>query len=111
MAFKINTIESVEFNGKPFRPVITTELRMRLGRVKFETEAALSDAHSVLADCFPDDREEVARMLPNVSVLEKSLLVAYLLGGDSAVEIAKTELERKMEDGTLQQISEGVKNA
>lgn len=99
MAFKVSTKSSVEFNGKEFIPEVTTELRIRIGEISFQTEEDSKKADKVLSECFPGNENEVLALLPKVSIYEKQLLRAYLVGGDRAVEAIEHELIRQLGNG------------
>ncbi len=83
---KFSGIQPVEFNGRDCTPQLDTGKRLRLSRIRFETEADIEDADKLLASCFPDDQDYVldflgTKMLPT----DKRILAAYLLNGEKAI--------------------------
>lgn len=97
MAFSIKTKQSVEINGVAYTPVITTELRMRLGsEMDFTTEENSKKAYEILAECFGDKKDEVKELLPKITSFDLQLMRAYLLGGDRLVETVQNELIRNL---------------
>lgn len=92
MAFQIHTLNTVEFDGVEYRPEINSEMRLRLASLSFDSDSAQAEAEDVLATCFPADKDRVKALLPRVPLLEKQMLRAYLLGGQSAVDIIRSEI-------------------
>lgn len=82
MALSFNGVEPVSFGGKECTPKINTELKMRLSEIK-EYDSA---ADIVLASVFPDDEAYVLKFLQEkMTTLDKQILHAYLIGGDTMV--------------------------
>lgn len=96
MAFTTKTKQSVEIDGVSYVPEITTELRMRLGEINFNTEEDTKEAYSVLASCFPGKESKMKSLLPKIPALDLQFMRAYLLGGDNAVKVVEEELVRAM---------------
>lgn len=96
MAFNVKTKRTVNFDDKEFTPEIDTETRMRLGEVKFDTEANLQEAYEVIAGCFPKNKKEILSYLPKITLFEVQELRAYLLGGEKAVQVIDDELARSI---------------
>lgn len=95
MALDFNGVEPVRFRGKECVPEITTELRMRLSQIK------RYDKHDdeILAAAFPNDEAYVKDFLDNhITLFEKQMLHAYLLGGDSAVKPITEKLKDTMSE-------------
>lgn len=95
MALSLNGVEPVGFKGKKCVPKINTELKMRLQNIKEYNEAT----DSILASAFPDDEEYVKAFLSSESttLLEKEILHAYLMGGDTMVGAIMGQLGKAME--------------
>lgn len=82
MALSLNGLEPVEFKGKICKPIINTELKLRLTQITNYSESA----DSILVSAFPDDEEYVREFLKNAPVVEKEILHAYLVGGETAAK-------------------------
>ena len=89
MALSLNGLEPVEFKGKTCKPVINTELKLRLTQITNYGESA----DNILASAFPDDEEYVREFLKNAPTVEKEILHAYLVGGESATKAVIDGLE------------------
>ena len=89
MALSLNGLEPIEFKGKACRPVINAELKLRLTQITNYGESA----DSVLASAFPDDEDYVRDFLRNAPTIEKEILHAYLVGGESAAKAVIDGLE------------------
>lgn len=89
MALSLNGLEPVEFKGKVCKPVINTELKLRLTQITNYGESA----DNTLASAFPDDEEYVREFLKNAPVIEKEILHAYLVGGETATKAVIDGLE------------------
>ena len=96
MAFTTKTKQSVEIDGVSYIPEITTELRMRLGNINFDTEENTQEAYSVISECFPGKQSKIKSLLPKIPVLDLQFMRAYLLGGETAVKVVEQELARAM---------------
>lgn len=89
MALSLNGLEPVEFKGRVCRPFINAELRLRLTEIKNYGDSA----NDILASAFPDDEEYVRNFLKNAPAIEKEILHAYLVGGDTATKAVIDSLE------------------
>lgn len=83
---KFDGIQPVSFNDHDCMPKLDTSKRLRLERIKFDTEANIAEADKLLASCFPDDEEYVLDFLSNkLTVADRQLLRSYLLQGEKAL--------------------------
>lgn len=106
---KFSGIQPVEFDGRSCSPKLDTGKRLRLSRVKFDTEANITEANKILASCFPDDEEFVRdflenKMLPN----DKRILLAYLVDGEKAIAMLDATTD-KMAENAVNQLVEQAK--
>ena len=82
MALSFNGLQPVAFGGKDCTPRLDAETKLRLQGIKTYDQSA----NEALAAAFPDDEEYVKEFLTNsMTVFEKELLHAYLLGGEKMV--------------------------
>ena len=79
-----NGLEPVDFKGKMCEPKVDTEARLRLGGLKFGTQAEIEEADEVLADCF---KEQYAKdfIREKLSPDDKEILRTYLVGGETGI--------------------------
>lgn len=85
---KFDGIQPVEFGGRDCAPKVNTEQRLRLQNLEFATEADSEKADKLLAECFPDDEDYVARFLnEQMTPFEKQQLRAYLVAGARGVRV------------------------
>lgn len=90
MALSFNGLEPVEFGGKDCVPRITTEIKMRLADLKDYNDAT----DEVLASAFPNDEAYVKDFLRDkMTVFDKQLLHAYLMGGESMVKAIQNKMD------------------
>lgn len=98
MALKLTTLEPVEIAGKSYTPNLTTEVKMRLRAASYKSEADAAEADEVLASAFPENKDEVLAVLRDkIPEMQKSVLQAYLLGGDMGVQQVMNGLKREAE--------------
>lgn len=95
MALSLNGIEPVKIKGKICTPKLDAETRLRLAEIK--TYDRSTDL--VLASAFPDDEEYVRKFLEEAPAVEKEILHAYLVGGETAAS------------SVIDNIKDGLKNA
>lgn len=93
--------QPVRFGGRDCTPKINQELRLRLARLQFNTQADIDNADDILSDCFPDDKEYVKEFMDNLAPFDKQQLQAYLVGGASGIKLIR--------DATIEQMK-GVVN-
>lgn len=90
MALSFNGLEPVAFGGRDCVPKIDTETKLRIQAIK----AYDSTSDEVLASAFPNDEAYVRDFLANkMTVYEKELLHAYLLGGEHMVRLLVGKVE------------------
>lgn len=100
MAYKLefSGLQPVSFNGKdcePSKP--NAEQRLRLGRIKFDTDADEQNAVKVLASCFPNDGEFVEQfLLSRATPIEMSKLANYLMAGAEGIGLTEKVIEEKI---------------
>lgn len=94
MALSLNGIEPVRIKGRDCIPKIDAETKLRLAEIKNYDSA--SDL--VLASAFPDDEAYVREFLETAPVIEKEILHAYLVGGESAVASIMDGFNESMKD-------------
>lgn len=81
--------QPVAFGGRECTPKINQELRLRLARLQFNTQADIDKADEILAECFPNDEEYVKKFMDNLAPFDKQQLQAYLVGGASGMRLIK----------------------
>lgn len=95
MALSFNGLEPVEFGGKECTPKLDTETKLRLSQIKEYDESV----DEVLVAAFPDDEAYVKDFLKNkMTVFDKQILHAYLLGGDTMVKNVLNKIEGAMDE-------------
>ena len=82
MALSIDGLEPVSIGGKNCVPKIDAEMKLRLSQIKNYDESA----DETLAMAFPDSEKYVHDFIKDkMTVLDKQILHAYLIGGDTMV--------------------------
>jgi len=86
---KFSGIQPVGFGGKDCTPAqLDQETKLRLERLRFDTEANTKKAEETLASCFPDDEAYVLEFIrTKMTGSDKQYLQAYLTGGERAVQM------------------------
>lgn len=105
MALKFNGIQPVEFGTRSCTPKLDADKKLRLGRLKYETQSDEDEADTILASCFPEDEAFVLDFLKTqMSKSDKQYLQVYLTAGErgiKAIEDAMQEMMRnKMTEAT-----------
>lgn len=95
MALSFNGLEPITFGDKECMPKITAEIELKLSQVKKYDQ----ETDEILASAFPDDESYVKGFLGNMTMMDKQILHAYLVGGDTLVTT------------TMEQIKGALKNA
>lgn len=95
MALSFNGLEPVTFGEKECVPKITAEIELKLAQIKRYNK----EADEILASAFPDDEIYVQSFLSKMPMLDKQVLHAYLVGGQTLVNT------------TLEQVHGAIKNA
>lgn len=97
MALSFNGLEPVAFGGKDCTPKIDAELKLRLSQIKKYDESV----DEVLASAFPDDEAYVASFLKDkMTFIDKEILHAYLLGGETMVSTIMNQMEGALKNET-----------
>lgn len=95
MALSIDGLEPVSLGGKPCVPKIDAEMKLRLTQIKSYDEAA----DETLSMAFPNDEKYVLDFIKSkMTVIDKEILHAYLLGGDSMVTAVMDKIKGVMEN-------------
>lgn len=97
-------IEPIRFGKIEAMPErLTTETRLRVGALKFGTDAEISEAISVLSSVFGTQAAEVKIFMEkNMYPYDFQKLQAYLLGGMESVH----NIERAMRSAMVEAIKE-----
>lgn len=116
MALTFNGIEPVGFGPEGKRricaPKLNAELRLRVARLQFKTDQDLTEADSILADCFPDDREFVYEFLRDeMTPFDKQTLQTFLLSGIKAVEQMANSIDTATEKFVEEMVVKELKKA
>ena len=107
MALSFSGLEPVAFGGKVCTPKINAELKLRLQNIKQYNE----ETDKIMAAAFPDDEAYVLTFLnEKMVVTEKEILHAYLVGGESMVEIAREEIRKRTGEAFEEAFKEVSKN-
>lgn len=85
MALHFERQEAVEFGDLKAIPKINTELRMRLTQLKIN-QSNMAEGLDLLADCFPENRQQVREFLGDMFIVDIYKLQAYLIGGKSVLD-------------------------
>lgn len=92
MALKFDKIEPVEFGDLKVMPKMNTELKLRVQGIRTIDAEALD----ILSQCFEDHNQEVRAFLDQLNLIDIYKLQAYLLGGNSSVEVFMDRFEALM---------------
>ena len=90
-------LEPIDFKGHLCEPKMDAEKKLRLSNIKFETLEQISEADDLLASCF-DDEFAKSFIREKLSVDDKLVLKAYLVGGETALNRLS-----KATDGVVEQ--------
>lgn len=93
MGLKLESIQAVEMDGKPYLPTISTESSLKLQDVKLDTEVHREEAIETMAECFPGHASEVKNFLKRCAVPMLARLQSYLIAGQDGVEMVNRRLE------------------
>lgn len=97
MALSFNGLEPVAFGGKECTPKIDAELKLRLSQIKKYDESV----DEILASAFPDDEVYVSSFIKDkMTIIDKQILHAYLMGGDTMVNTIMNQMEGTLKDET-----------
>lgn len=100
---KFSGIQPVVFGGKECEPTaLDAETKLRLERLRFDTEANIKKAEETLAGCFGDDEAYVLEFIrTKMTQTDKQYLQAYLTGGERAVklldETIRTSIQKQID--------------
>lgn len=95
---KFSGIQPVQFGAKDCTPAaLNAEIKLRLERISFDTEADTKKAEEILAGCFPDDEAYVLDFIrAKMTTIDKQILRAYLTGGDRAVDLLEETIKNSV---------------
>lgn len=94
MALQFKKIEAVDFGGVVVEPKIDIESRMRLQQIKLDTPTGVSEAITVISECFGDKGESVKEFIENnMGIVDIAKLQAYLIGGNAMLDKVEKKLE------------------
>lgn len=100
MAYKLefSGLQPVSFAGKDCECVKpNAEQRLRLSRMKFDTDADEKKSASVLASCFPNDEAFVEQfLLEKATPIEMSKLANYLMAGAEGIGLTEKAINEKL---------------
>lgn len=100
LAFK--KIKPVDFEDFTAVPQMTTELKLRIQNLKFDTEAQIEKAKDTLSVAFPDEKEKVRAFMDEnlMGAVGLQELQAYLLGGEEMLEHYRQHFNEVMKAST-----------
>lgn len=95
MALRLKKLKAIEFDDEfTLTPKVTTELKLRLQELKFDTEDNITHGIDIISKCFAeDDREKVKEFLTeHATVMGLYQIQAYLAYGveDMAERVEKS---------------------
>lgn len=95
MALRLKKLKAIEFDDEfTLTPKVTTELKLRLQELKFDTEDNINHGIDIISKCFSeDDREKVKDFLnEHATVMGLYQIQAYLAYGveDMAERVEKS---------------------
>lgn len=106
MALNLNTIKAVKIDGKSCGFDVNPEQRLRIQQLKFNTAANIEQGVKVLVDCFDAEvKAYVEEKLPKMAPMDLMRLQAYMVSGDSGVEMINRQLEKSL-DKALEEAKE-----
>ncbi len=91
---KFSGIQPVSFDNRDCMPALDNSKILRLGRLKFDTEANIEEADKILASCFPDDEDFVYEFLSTkMLATDKRILQSYLLNGEKSIAMLDRSID------------------
>ena len=118
---RFSGIQPVEFNGRDCTPKsLDTGERLRLSRIKWDSNDAAAKADELLASCFiEEDQDYVLDFLTkHMTPTDKAILRSYLLEGEKALAMIDrtsdqmaTKAVDKMTDDAINGIIQNIKEA
>lgn len=95
MGLNFNKIEPVQFGDIVAMPKIDEETKLRLQNINLSTVQGWNDGVELMAGCFSEKKDEVKDFMKNnMNSFDLNKLQAYLMGGDSMVEMLEKKMER-----------------
>lgn len=95
MPLKLKKLEEVEIGEFKAVPVVTAESLLRLSQANAGTAEGRKEVVRVMAECFPDRKDDAQEIIDALPIFELCRLQAYLIGGDDAVVALNRELLRE----------------
>ena len=95
MSLKLKKLKAIEFDDEfTLTPKVTTELKLRLQELKFDSEDNINHGIDIISKCFAeDDREKVKEFLnEHATVMGLYQIQAYLAYG---IEDMEDRVEKK----------------
>lgn len=99
MALTFSKIEPVNFGGMKVMPKITTELKLRLEKLQFDTDDDIEEAITKLSQAFGNKKSEVEQfMRDNMFPQDLSQLKTYLVSGPQALVSMERRIDKVMSE-------------
>lgn len=96
MPLTLETIQPINLDGVKCFLKVDPENRLRLSQIKkVETNDDKKRAAEIISACFPDNSEYVAEKVLNLSSVDISVLVVYLMDGKSGVDVMMRQIDRE----------------
>ena len=97
MALQFNGIEAIRFGKTVALPKVDAETRLRLQALKLNTKESVTEAIEVLSSCFGAESYAVKQfMTEQMTEYELAQVQAYLLGGESMLEMLDKQFEKNL---------------
>lgn len=88
VGLKFEQVKKIQFGDLKVTPKVDKEMELRLRNISFSSEPEIEEAKEVLSSCFGADSKAVKNFMDeNLTVFNLSVLQAYLLGGNQAVDM------------------------
>lgn len=88
VSLKFEKIKKIQFGDLKVMPQMNQELELRVRGLNLSTEDGIAEAKDVLSSCFGENKEAVRQFMDsNMKSVNLSVLQAYLIGGNQAVEM------------------------
>ena len=96
---KFEKKQAVGFGNIKAVPRVTTELKMRLRNISFETDSNIAEAIEVMSACFPERQQEIKQfMAEEMEDYDLQTLQTYLIGGQSAIDMVRETIQKELRD-------------
>jgi len=98
MALSLETMQPITIDDKKCAPKVDPEQKLRLSQIKLTGDENKQRSYEIIAGCFPEDRDYVLSKLPGLSEMDISVLVTYLIQGETGVKAVSESVIREIRE-------------